>query len=218
MSRLPCRRTLRPVRIVVVSLLLAAAGLAWLWFRPNRAEVDPRLALEHWDAVADGMHNSNTDMIVWQGDFLLVHDARPYHFGSPDARLVLRRSKDGRSWQELARFSVPGKDIRDPKLAVIGGRLHLYALPNSGVAAKTGSCSGVGGVLDLRKRIGGSCVARCSLETVNVSVGEVTEVDRDTFWPVVKAAGDKLVVLDMYTQWCVPDHFFLLLVRISLHL
>lgn len=61
-------------------------------------------------------------------------------------------------------------------------------------------------------------MARCSLETVNVSVGEVTEVDRDTFWPVVKAAGDKLVVLDMYTQWCVPDHFFLLLVRISLHL
>ncbi|XP_013618168.1 PREDICTED: thioredoxin F2, chloroplastic [Brassica oleracea var. oleracea] len=77
-------------------------------------------------------------------------------------------------------------------------------IPNSGVAAKTGSCSGVGGVLDLRKRIGGSCVARCSLETVNVSVGEVTEVDRDTFWPVVKAAGDKLVVLDMYTQWCGP--------------
>jgi hypothetical protein len=123
------------VRIVLVSLGLAIAGLAWLWFRPNRAEVDPRLRLEHWDAVADGLHNSNTDMILWQGDFLLVHDARPYHFGSPDARLVLRRSQDGRNWEELARFQVPGKDIRDPKLAVIGGRLHLYALPNSGVAA-----------------------------------------------------------------------------------
>lgn len=82
-------------------------------------------------------------------------------------------------------------------------------IPNSGVAAKTGSCSS-GGVLDLRKRIGGSCVVRCSLETVNVSVGEVTEVDKDTFWPVVKAAGDKLVVLDMYTQWYVSDHFFTL--------
>ena len=91
-------------------------------------------------------------------------------------------------------------------------------IPNSGVAAKTGFCSGVGGVLDSGKSISGSCVARCSLETVNVSVGEVTEVDKDTFWPIVKAAGDKLVVLDMYTQWYVSDHFFLLFVRISLYL
>lgn len=32
-------------------------------------------------------------------------------------------------------------------------------------------------------------------------VGTVTSVDKDTFWPIVKGAGDKLVVLDMYTQW-----------------
>lgn len=123
------------MRLAIASLLLAAAGLAYLWWRPNRAQVDPRLALEHWDAVADGLHNSNTDMLLWQGDFLLVHDARPYHFGSPDARIVVRRSKDGRHFEELARLEVPGKDIRDPKLAVIGGRLFLYALPNSGKMA-----------------------------------------------------------------------------------
>ncbi|PIM98669.1 Thioredoxin [Handroanthus impetiginosus] len=35
-------------------------------------------------------------------------------------------------------------------------------------------------------------------------VGQVTEVSKDTFWPIVKAAGDKIVVLDMYTQWCGP--------------
>ena len=35
-------------------------------------------------------------------------------------------------------------------------------------------------------------------------VGQVTEVDKDTFWPLVNAAGDKTVVLDMYTQWCGP--------------
>ncbi|KAL8557808.1 hypothetical protein ACS0TY_005052 [Phlomoides rotata] len=35
-------------------------------------------------------------------------------------------------------------------------------------------------------------------------VGKVTEVDKDTFWPIVKAAGDKTVVVDMYTQWCGP--------------
>ncbi|KAJ9546109.1 hypothetical protein OSB04_025816 [Centaurea solstitialis] len=48
---------------------------------------------------------------------------------------------------------------------------------------------------------------RSSLETSGeavVVVGQVTEVDQDTFWPVVNAAGDKTVVLDMYTQWCGP--------------
>ncbi|KAK4605726.1 hypothetical protein RGQ29_000144 [Quercus rubra] len=47
---------------------------------------------------------------------------------------------------------------------------------------------------------------RSSLDTVGptVKVGQVTEVDKDTFWPLVKAADDKTVVLDMYTQWCGP--------------
>ncbi|CAH2072614.1 unnamed protein product [Thlaspi arvense] len=75
-------------------------------------------------------------------------------------------------------------------------------ISNPSVATKNGFCSGVG-VLDSWKR-NGSYVARCSLETVNVSVGQVTEVDKDTFWPIVKAAGEKIVVLDMYTQWCGP--------------
>ncbi|KAL3838539.1 hypothetical protein ACJIZ3_023130 [Penstemon smallii] len=44
---------------------------------------------------------------------------------------------------------------------------------------------------------------RASLDAV-AEVGRVTEVNKDTFWPIVKAAGDKTVVLDMYTQWCGP--------------
>ncbi|KAF3773249.1 Thioredoxin F-type [Nymphaea thermarum] len=35
-------------------------------------------------------------------------------------------------------------------------------------------------------------------------VGQVTEVNKDTFWPIVNAAEGKVVVLDMYTQWCGP--------------
>jgi len=121
--------------LAVASLLLVAllgGLLLYAWLRPNRAIVDPRLALEHWPAVADGEHNSNTDMILWRDDFLLVHDARPYHLGTPDARLLVRRSPDARRWETLARLHLPGKDVRDPKLVVIGGRLHLYALANSG--------------------------------------------------------------------------------------
>ncbi|KAJ1261607.1 hypothetical protein BS78_09G043300 [Paspalum vaginatum] len=53
-------------------------------------------------------------------------------------------------------------------------------------------------------------VRSSSLETtaaasaVEAVVGRVTEVTKDTFWPIVEAAGDKLVVLDMYTEWCGP--------------
>ncbi|XP_010453802.1 PREDICTED: thioredoxin F2, chloroplastic-like [Camelina sativa] len=78
---------------------------------------------------------------------------------------------------------------------------HCRILSSGAVGTRIGFCSG--GVLDSGKRCG-SYVARCSLETVNVSVGQVTEVDKDTLWPIVKAAGDKIVVLDMYTQWCGP--------------
>jgi hypothetical protein len=133
---------LHAARVLRATLLVIAVGCAGLvalllhaWLRANRAEVDPRLALEHWDAVADGEHNSNTDMILWRDDLLLVHDARPYHLGTPKSRLVVRRSSDGRRWDTLATLRFPGKDIRDPKLAVIGGRLFLYALPNSGTYA-----------------------------------------------------------------------------------
>jgi len=47
---------------------------------------------------------------------------------------------------------------------------------------------------------------RSSLDTAGpvVALGQVTEVCKDTFWPLVKAAGDKTVVVDMYTQWCGP--------------
>ncbi|CAM6093154.1 unnamed protein product [Calypogeia fissa] len=40
--------------------------------------------------------------------------------------------------------------------------------------------------------------------STELNVGGVTEVDKDTFWPIVKSAGEKVVVLDMYTQWCGP--------------
>nr|O81332.1 RecName: Full=Thioredoxin F-type, chloroplastic; Short=Trx-F; Flags: Precursor [Mesembryanthemum crystallinum]AAC19392.1 thioredoxin F precursor [Mesembryanthemum crystallinum] len=61
-----------------------------------------------------------------------------------------------------------------------------------------------------RMRMSGrSCCVKASLETAvgaesETLVGKVTEVDKDTFWPIANGAGDKPVVLDMYTQWCGP--------------
>jgi len=47
-------------------------------------------------------------------------------------------------------------------------------------------------------------LVRASVKSVEVAIGQVTEVDKDSFWPAVDEAGDKVVVLDMYTQWCGP--------------
>lgn len=50
-----------------------------------------------------------------------------------------------------------------------------------------------------------------SLDMAEPVIGQVTEVNKDTFWPLVKAAGDKTVVLDMYTQWYICNMTQLLL-------
>ncbi|XVE90619.1 hypothetical protein DITRI_Ditri20bG0092300 [Diplodiscus trichospermus] len=56
------------------------------------------------------------------------------------------------------------------------------------------------------ERNGAALKVRSSLDAAGATatVGQVTEVTKDTFWPIVNAAGDKTVVLDMYTQWCGP--------------
>jgi len=116
-------------------LLLVALAGAYALLRPNQPQLAPALEIESWDVVADGEHNSNTDMIFWRGHFWLIHAASPYHMGTTKSHLVIRRSSDARAWETVASLRVPGKDIRDPKFAPIGGRLFLYALTNEGFFA-----------------------------------------------------------------------------------
>ncbi len=127
------RRVARGIGLVLGLLLLLLAALVAYWaLRPNRAEVDPTLGAEVWPVVSDGWHNSNTHLIYWRDAFFLVHARSRFHMGNSDSRLVVRRSTDGREWTEVALLGMPGEDIRDPKFAVIGDRLFLYALPNTG--------------------------------------------------------------------------------------
>lgn len=56
--------------------------------------------------------------------------------------------------------------------------------------------------LSLSVGVRSSLDASAGVEVAAVAeVGKVTAVTKDTFWPIVKAAGDKTVVVDMYTQW-----------------
>ena len=118
----------------VVALALLAVGSCAV-LRPNGARVEPALRVEHWPVVSDGAHNSNTDLIAWRDGLLLVHATSPWHLGSTESRLLVKFSADGREWETLARLGVPGRDVRDPKLVVRNGRLHVFALPNEGLMA-----------------------------------------------------------------------------------
>jgi hypothetical protein len=106
--------------------ILASIGA----LRPNTAYINPRLSMETWPIVADGAHNSNTDLIYWKNSFYLAHQASVAHFGNEKSRLLVKKSPDAHHWEAVAEFPVPGEELRDPKFAAIGDRLFLYALRN----------------------------------------------------------------------------------------
>lgn len=109
----------------LVGSLRALASL-----RRNKAFVNPGLDMESWDVVADGAHNSNTDLVHFNCSFYMAHQTSPWHLASEDSRIIVRRSGDARRWEKVAEFDAPGEELRDPKFAVIGGRLLLYTLRN----------------------------------------------------------------------------------------
>ncbi|KAG7023785.1 Thioredoxin F2, chloroplastic [Cucurbita argyrosperma subsp. argyrosperma] len=103
------------------------------------------------------------------------------------------------------RISLSPPSIRSSPSLPCSGRQPIAALPD----AKSGCFSSKRLRVTSSRSIGVSSGNRSfkinsSLETAGATVGTVTEVNKDTFWPIVNAAGDKTVVLDMYTQWCGP--------------
>lgn len=126
------RRLVLAVGIILGVLALAVGLTLATWaLRPNRAEVDPDLVLESLDLVKDGLHNSNTDFIRLDGRYWLAYVSSPFHFGSSGSTLHLAVADSPTGpWTGVKSLKAPGDDIRDPKLAAIGGRLFLYALEN----------------------------------------------------------------------------------------
>ncbi len=118
--------------------ILALVLLVGYWYlRPNRANVNPSVVLTSWNVTNDSMHNSNTDMIAWQGKFYIAYVSSPFHFGNDASVLHVKRSGDeGKTWEEVDQFNPPGEDIRDPKFAIIGKWLFLYALKNTSFVAE----------------------------------------------------------------------------------
>ncbi|RJP16139.1 MAG: exo-alpha-sialidase [Candidatus Abyssobacteria bacterium SURF_5] len=122
------------VAVLCLVLLFVAVGgplLYWRFRQPSDLQVAPSLTMESWTAVPPDAHHSNTDLFRYKDSFLLVHATSPYHFASKKCRLVIRASADGRQWKKQAEIAVPGEDVRDPKFALIDGKLFLYFLNNA---------------------------------------------------------------------------------------
>ncbi|KAF2286421.1 hypothetical protein GH714_016838 [Hevea brasiliensis] len=118
----------------------------------------------------------------------------------------------------LIRFSIsPTTSVRSSPFSFPSSQLHPIvcspvtkdSLSSSSSSSKLLNSSSTSSFSLSLKDVKRNCWAfrvRSSLDTVGptATVGQVTEVTKDTFWPIVKSAGDKTVVLDMYTQWCGP--------------
>jgi len=110
--------------------VMSAGRLAGLAAPGEKPKVAKDVVLETWDAVADGAHNSNTDLTDWNGQFYLAHQTSPYHLGSRRSRMLLWRSPDARTWEKVTELKAETGEYRDPTFAQINGHLFLYLLPN----------------------------------------------------------------------------------------
>jgi len=78
----------------------------------------------------DGLHNENTDLMVWKGStWLVFRGGETSQVGSPVARLKVWQSHDqGDTFQPTAEIFMPDRDIRDPKFLIQGDKLAIYAI------------------------------------------------------------------------------------------
>ena len=113
-----------------LAAFLTAGRISGTLVKGKRQSVNPAVVADSWRAVADGAHNSNTDLTFWNGHFYLCHQTSPYHLGSHRSRMLLWRSEDARKWEKVVEFRHPDIEYRDPTFGQIGGRLFLYFLPN----------------------------------------------------------------------------------------
>lgn len=78
-------------------------------------------------AFHNGEHNAFTDLIRWQGRLWLTFRSCPDgHMVHPTSSVIVLSSADGKEWEEVHRFSVPQRDVRDPHFLDFKGRLFVY--------------------------------------------------------------------------------------------
>ena len=117
------------VRLLIVGLVIALAGGG-----SDSDGAPAGFATRQRIVYSDGLHNENTAMIRLHGRILLAfRGGEQGQIGSARAHINIFESRDrGRTFTLLSEVNANdlpgGRDIRDPKLVEVGGRLFLYAI------------------------------------------------------------------------------------------
>jgi len=76
----------------------------------------------------NGEHNAFTDLCRFQGRYYLTFRSCPDGHGvNPTSSIIVLASEDTISWQQVHRFRVAKRDVRDPHFLVFRGRLFVYS-------------------------------------------------------------------------------------------
>lgn len=113
-----------PARPLLLFALLLGAGVT-----PRAiAGAPPAVRVENIRrAFHNGEHNAFTDLSHWRGQFWLAFRSCPDGHGvQPTASVIILASSDARTWRQVHRFSVEGRDTRDPHFLIFRERLFVY--------------------------------------------------------------------------------------------
>ena len=107
---------------------MLASVFAILATRLATAAELPTLKVENVRRVFhNGEHNAFTDLTQFRGRFYLAFRSCPDGHGvNPNSRIIVLSSADGREWKEVAHFSVPKRDVRDPHFLIFQDKLFIY--------------------------------------------------------------------------------------------
>lgn len=78
-------------------------------------------------AFDNGEHSAFTDLCRFQGRYYLTFRTCPDGHGvHPTSSIIVLASDDASSWEQVFRFSVPKRDVRDPHFLEFRGKLFVY--------------------------------------------------------------------------------------------
>lgn len=105
----------RPMQLLAAVALSVACGAA-LYTTESAADELPRITVTSVRrAFHNGEHNAFTDLCRFNGRYYLTFRSCPDGHGVfPTAAVLVLESDDGQEWRQVQRFSVPGRDTRDP--------------------------------------------------------------------------------------------------------
>jgi len=108
--------------------------IACVYLSATRLFAEPKLAPSEVSLrkiFDDGSYNCFTDLTRFNGSYYCTFRSAISH-GDPSSgvvgNIVVIRSEDLTTWQEVARFTLPGVDLRDPKLTPSPLGLRVYAV------------------------------------------------------------------------------------------